>query len=62
MLSSPLFMTTHLIESHSLVSEKTFSYCYEDWGSTSNKQFYAMICLITQYLGPCLVVGVAYAR
>ena len=61
-LSSPLFMITQLDVSQSLFSDKTFSYCYESWGSHTKKQVYTLACLLTQYLGPCVVVGVAYAR
>ena len=62
LLASPLFMVTHLIELPSLVSRTTFLYCYEDWLSHTHRKMYALVCLLTQYLGPCVVVGVAYGR
>ena len=61
-LSSPLFIITKLDLEHSLLSDKTFSFCYESWGHSHNKLVYTLACLLTQYLGPCVVVGVAYLR
>ena len=62
LLASPLFLVTHLTELPSLTSNKSLFYCYEDWMSHTYKQVYALVCLVTQYLGPCMVVMLAYVR
>ena len=62
LLASPLFLVTHLTELPSLTSNKSLFYCFEDWTTHTYKQVYALVCLVTQYLGPCMVVMLAYVR
>ena len=61
-LSSPLFFKTKLEMKHTLFTNATLSYCYEDWGPDHGRLLYTSACIILQYLLPSVTVGIAYTR